>query len=53
MKAWVVTELGQPDQMIWTELEEPKPSPGQVAIEVAASGRNFLDAFDNCWPLPG
>jgi NADPH:quinone reductase len=45
MKAWVVTELGQPDQMIWTELEEPKPSPGQVAIEVAASGRNFLDAL--------
>jgi NADPH2:quinone reductase len=45
MKAWVVTELGQPDQLIWTELEEPKPSPGQVAIEVAASGRNFLDAL--------
>lgn len=24
MKAWVVTELGDPDQMIWTEMEEPK-----------------------------
>jgi NADPH2:quinone reductase len=45
MKAWVVTELGDPDQMIWTEMEEPKPGPDQVAIEVAASGLNFLDAL--------
>jgi hypothetical protein len=45
MKAWVVTELGDPDQMIWTEMEEPKPGPDQVAIEVAASGPNFLDAL--------
>jgi NADPH:quinone reductase len=45
MKAWVVTELGDADQMIWTEMEEPKPGPDQVAIEVAASGPNFLDAL--------
>jgi NADPH2:quinone reductase len=45
MKAWVVTELGEADQMIWTEFEEPKPGPDQVAIEVAASGLNFLDAL--------
>jgi NADPH2:quinone reductase len=45
MKAWVVTELRDADHMIWTEMEEPKPDPDQVAIEVAASGPNFLGAL--------
>jgi putative PIG3 family NAD(P)H quinone oxidoreductase len=43
MHAIVVTEPGGPDVMRWLEVPDPVPGPGEVVIEVAASGVNRAD----------
>ncbi|GAB3914338.1 hypothetical protein GCM10029964_125540 [Kibdelosporangium lantanae] len=41
--AIVAREPGGPDVLEWTELPDPAPGPGEVLIEVAASGVNRAD----------
>ena len=41
MKAVVIPQFGQPLQ--WTDVEEPKPGPGEVRVRVEAAGVNFAD----------
>ncbi len=43
MHAVVVTEPGDPDVLRWLEVPDPVPGPGEVVIEVAASGVNRAD----------
>ncbi len=43
MRAVVITEPGEPEVMRWLEVPDPVPGPGEVIIEVAASGVNRAD----------
>ncbi len=44
MKGWQVHELGEPDDvLIFGELPDPEPGPGQVLVRVAAVACNFPD----------
>lgn len=43
MKGWLVERFGGPEAMQWRELPVPVPGPGQVLVEVHASGVNFAE----------
>jgi putative PIG3 family NAD(P)H quinone oxidoreductase len=43
MRAVVITEPGAPEVLRWLEVPDPVPGPGDVLIEVAASGVNRAD----------
>jgi putative PIG3 family NAD(P)H quinone oxidoreductase len=43
MQAVVVTKPGDPDVLSWTEVADPVPGPGEVLIDVTASGVNRAD----------
>jgi NADPH:quinone reductase len=44
MRAWQVQSLGDPDQALQlAEVDEPRPEPGEVVIEVHAAALNFFD----------
>jgi len=43
VKGWLVKEFGGPEVMEWAELPVPAPGPGQVLVEVRASGINFAE----------
>ena len=43
MRAVVITEPGGPDVLQWLRVPDPVPGPGEVVIEVAASGVNRAD----------
>jgi putative PIG3 family NAD(P)H quinone oxidoreductase len=43
MRAVVITEPGEPEVLRWLEVPDPEPGPGDVVIEVAASGVNRAD----------
>ncbi|MCA1841976.1 MAG: NADPH:quinone oxidoreductase family protein, partial [Actinobacteria bacterium] len=45
MRAWRLHELGAPTDVLKFEdgVETPKPGPGQVRLEMAATGLNFFE----------
>lgn len=43
MKAIVITEFGGPEKLELQEVPDPKPGPGQLVIEVAATALNRAD----------
>jgi putative PIG3 family NAD(P)H quinone oxidoreductase len=43
MHAVVISEPGGPEVLRWTEVEDPRPGPGEVLIEVTAAGVNRAD----------
>lgn len=43
MYGYLVERFGGPEVMVWTELPDPEPGPGQVLVEVRASGINFAE----------
>lgn len=45
MRAVVVEQQGGPQALHVSDLETPEPSPGQVRVDVSASGVNFLDVY--------
>lgn len=45
MRAIVVNELGGPEVMALGEQPEPVAGPGQVVVQVAAAGVNFIDIY--------
>ena len=45
MKAIVIEGTGGPEVLEWRDIEEPTPGPGQVVVEVAAAGLNFIDTY--------
>ncbi len=45
MRAIVVSELGGPEVMVIGERPDPAAGPGQVVVQVAAAGVNFIDIY--------
>jgi NADPH:quinone reductase len=45
MRAIVVSELGGPEAMVLGEWPAPVAGPGEVVVEVAAAGVNFIDIY--------
>ena len=45
MRAVVVTELGGPEVLVAAEHPDPAPGPGEVVVETAAAGVNFIDIY--------
>jgi NADPH2:quinone reductase len=45
VRAVVVTEHGGPDVLRLTEVPDPEPGHGQVVVDVAAAGVNFMDVY--------
>jgi NADPH:quinone reductase len=44
MRAWQVHEIGDPQKVLkLEEVEDPKPGPGEVVVEVEAAALNFFD----------
>jgi len=43
MHAIVITKPGDPDVLQWTEVPDPVPGPGEVLVDVVASGVNRAD----------
>ena len=54
MRAIVVRELGGPEAMVLAEQPDPVPGPGQVLVQVAAAGVNFIDVYrrSGVYPQP-
>ena len=46
MRAALVRTLGGPEALTVEELPDPTPGPGEVLVEVAASGVNFVDTYE-------
>src|SRR5699024_2446688 len=45
MRAAVVTQAGGPENFDWREVPVPTPGPGQVLVETAAAGLNFIETY--------
>ena len=45
MRAIQITEVGGPDVLTPTELPDPQAGPGQLLVEVAAAGVNYIDTY--------
>jgi NADPH2:quinone reductase len=45
MRAIVVTELGGPEVLVAAEHPDPAPGPGEIVVEAAAAGVNFIDIY--------
>jgi NADPH:quinone reductase len=54
VRAIVVRELGGPEAMALAEHSDPVPGPGQVLVQVAAAGINFIDVYrrSGVYPQP-
>jgi putative PIG3 family NAD(P)H quinone oxidoreductase len=45
MKAITISEPGGPEALVWAEVPDPEPGPGEVLIDVVASGVNRADVL--------
>ncbi len=45
MRAVRLTSTGGPDELMPAEVPDPEPGPGEVLVDVAASGLNFVDTY--------
>lgn len=52
MRAIQVNETGGPEVMTLTELEQPKPGPGDLLVDAAAAGVNFIDIYHRSGVYP-
>ncbi|MGH3720446.1 MAG: quinone oxidoreductase family protein [Pseudonocardiaceae bacterium] len=54
MRAIQITETGGPDVLRLAELPDPEPGPGQLLVEVAAAGVNYIDTYhrSGAYPMP-
>ena len=52
MKAVRVHEFGGPEAMNYEEVPTPSPGEGQVLVEVAASGLNYIDVYQRTGLYP-
>lgn len=52
MRAVVVELNGGPEVLVVRELDDPQPGPGELLVDVAASGVNFIDAYQRSGVYP-
>ncbi|MFW5416918.1 quinone oxidoreductase [Nocardiopsis sp. CNT-189] len=54
MRAITIEEPGGPEALRLTEADPPEPGPGEVAVDVAAAGVNFIDIYQRSglYPMP-
>lgn len=54
VRAIQITQTGGPDVLTPTDLPEPAPGPGEVLVDVAAVGVNYIDTYQRqgIYPLP-
>ena len=54
MRAVVVESTGGPEVLTVQELDQPEPGPGELRVDVAAAGVNFIDVYHRtgAYPLP-
>ncbi|HEX2298481.1 MAG TPA: quinone oxidoreductase, partial [Pseudonocardiaceae bacterium] len=52
MHAILVNETGGPEVLQPSEVAEPVPGPGQLLVEVAAAGVNFIDTYHRSGAYP-
>ncbi|HEV7451465.1 MAG TPA: quinone oxidoreductase [Pseudonocardiaceae bacterium] len=54
MRAIQITETGGPEVLRLAELPDPEPGPGQLLVEVAAAGVNYVDTYhrSGAYPMP-
>ena len=54
MRAVVVHETGGPEVLMVQDLPSPDPGPGELRVDVAAAGVNFIDVYyrNGAYPLP-
>ncbi|MDN5750161.1 MAG: quinone oxidoreductase [Pseudonocardia sp.] len=52
MRAIQITEAGDPRVLTPTELPDPTPGPGELLVEVAAAGVNFIDTYQRAGIYP-
>ena len=54
MKAITLERTGGPEVLTVTDVEEPSPGPGEVLVDVAAAGVNYIDTYhrDGTYPVP-
>jgi NADPH:quinone reductase len=52
MRAIQVTKTGGPEVLRLAELPDPEPGPGQLLVELAAAGVNYLDTYHRSGAYP-
>ena len=54
MRAVQVTETGGPEVLVPAELPDPTTGPGEMLVEVAAVGVNYIDTYqrEGRYPMP-
>lgn len=54
MRAVLVHEPGGPEVLVTQDLPSPDPGPGELRVDVAAAGVNFIDVYyrTGAYPLP-
>ncbi|MFI6479018.1 quinone oxidoreductase family protein [Nonomuraea sp. NPDC050663] len=52
MRAIVISAQGGPEVLEYAEHPDPTPGPGQVVVDVAASGVNFIDIYHRSGVYP-
>jgi len=54
MKAIRVVETGGPEKLLYQDVPDPKPGPGQARVKVEAIGLNFIDVYHRTglYPVP-
>ena len=45
MRAVIIEELGGPEVMAVSNLDDPRPGPGELLVRVEAAGVNFIDTY--------
>lgn len=45
MHAIVVSETGGPEVLRWAEVPDPEPGSGQIIVDLAAAGLNYIDTY--------
>jgi NADPH2:quinone reductase len=52
MRTIQLTETGGPEVLRTTEVDDPTPGPGELLVEVAAAGVNFIDTYQRSGAYP-
>jgi NADPH:quinone reductase len=54
VRAIQISETGGPDVLLPVELPDPQPGPGELVVDVAAAGVNYIDTYqrNGTYPMP-